>query len=179
MPNSNNAQLWVERANTILTGGGSSSGEVISFAVSLFTATYGPKSQQLNGFKEALAQIAKASKNVYGPERDQEFYAIGAIRNTVAEIQGGLIANLRGQIAGEVFGELVALGKDILTDGTDSAKNVSAVLIAAAFEDIVRRLGSELGGVAGRPKLEEVITALKNAGVLTGSEVPIAQSYLS
>lgn len=67
-------------------------------------------------------------------------------------------------MAGEIFAELVRLGKETLQDGTDSAKNVSAVLIAAAFEDLMRRMGSDLAGVVGRPKLEDVLIALKNAG---------------
>jgi hypothetical protein len=73
--------------------------------------------------------------------------------------------------------ELVGLSKEIMDD-TDAAKNVSAVLIAAAFEDLMRRMGSELAAVNGRPKLEEVLTALKAAGVLKGGEIGVAQSYL-
>jgi hypothetical protein len=65
-----------------------------------------------------------------------------------------------------------------LQDNTEAAKNVSAVLIAAAFEDLIRRMGSELAGVVGRPKLEEVITAFENAAFLKGGEVGTAQSYL-
>ena len=89
-----------------------------------------------------------------------------------------MIVSLRAQVAGEIFGELVGLAKDTLVDDTETAKNVSAVLVAAAFEDLMRRMGSELAGVVGRPKLEDVVTALKNAGILKGGEVGIAQSYL-
>jgi hypothetical protein len=66
----------------------------------------------------------------------------------------------------------------MLEEGTESAKNVSAVLIAAAFEDLIRRMGSELAGVVDRPKLENVVTALKDAEVLKGGEVGTAISYL-
>ena len=45
-------------------------------------------------------------------------------------------------------------------------------------EDLMRRMGSELAGVTGRPNLEEVLSALKNAGILKGGEVGTAQSYL-
>jgi hypothetical protein len=45
--------------------------------------------------------------------------------------ENGLIASLRAQVAGEVFAELVGLSKETLKDRTESAKNVSAVLIAA------------------------------------------------
>jgi hypothetical protein len=79
---------------------------------------------------------------------------------------------------GKYFSELVRLGKETLEDDTESAKNVAAVLIAAAFEDLMRRMGSELAELTGRPKLEDVLTALKNAGIIKGGEVGTAQSYL-
>ncbi len=74
--------------------------------------------------------------------------------------------------------ELVSLGKEILADNSPASKNVAAVLIAAAYEDLIRRMGSELAAVAGRPKLEDVLISLKNSGVLKGGEVGTAQSYL-
>ena len=55
---------------------------------------------------------------------------------------------------------------------------MSAVLIAAAFEDLMRRMGTEFAGVVGRPSLQDVITALKDAGVLKGGEIGTAQSFL-
>jgi hypothetical protein len=88
------------------------------------------------------------------------------------------LLSLRAFVAGEIFAELVGLGKEILTDDTEAAKNVSAVLIAAAFEDLMRRMGTELAGVTGRPKLEDVLAALTNASILRGGEVGTAQSYL-
>ena len=76
------------------------------------------------------------------------------------------------------MGELIRLGKEILEDNDEPSKNVSAVLIAAAFEDLMRRMGTELAGVVGRPKLEEVVRTLKDKGILKGGEVGTAQSYL-
>jgi hypothetical protein len=42
----------------------------------------------------------------------------------------------------------------------------------------MRRMGSELAGIVGRPNLEEVVTTLKNADILKGGEVATALSYL-
>lgn len=177
MPNI--AEAWIARAKEVLKlYEERRAPEVVPFAVSLLTSLYGPNSPQLEAFNIAQAQIAKQSEN----PRDAAFYqgqqAHTTIKNVVAESESGLIGSLRAQVAGEILSELVALGKDTLTGGTESAKNVSAVLIAAAFEDLMRRMGSELAGVVGRPKLEDVLTALKNAGVLKGGEVGTAQSYL-
>jgi len=173
----NNAEPWLARAKTIVSAQHLPS-EGIQFAVSLLAAIYGPQSSQLGAFSAALAQIAKSAENPTTSLHHQDRHAQGTIRATIAEIEGGLVGSLRSQVAGEVFGELVGLGKEILNDDTESAKNVSAVLIAAAFEDLVRRMGTDLAAVQGIPKLEDVITALKNAGILKGGEVGVAQSYL-
>lgn len=173
-------EAWVNRGKTILAmpARSGSEGEEIQFAISLLTAIYGSQSPQLSAYTTALEQIAKSAQNPVFLVGYQQQHARGVIQNVIAEIDGGLISSLRARVAGEVFAELVGLGKETLEDDTESAKNVSAVLIAAAFEDLMRRMGSELAAVAGRPKLEEVITALKNAGVLNGGEVATAQSYL-
>lgn len=82
------------------------------------------------------------------------------------------MTSLRVLVAGEILSELIRLGKEVLQEQRDEAKDVAAVLIAVAFEDLMRRMGSEL---AGRPKLEQVLTS---AGLLQGGEVRTAQSYL-
>ena len=70
------------------------------------------------------------------------------------------------------------MGQETFEEGNDASKNVSAVLVAAAFEDLIRRMGSEMAGVLGRPKLESVVVSLKGAQVLQGGEPGLAQSYL-
>jgi hypothetical protein len=153
-----------------------SASELVSFATSMLTALYGAGSVQVKAFLDGSAAISKgnpsnAAFNLFG-------YAKGAISNAVAEIEGGLIGNLRTQVAGEVLSELVGLGKEMLRDNTESAKNVSTVLVAAAFEDLIRRMGQELAGIKGRPSLHELTTALKDFGILRGGEVGTAQSFL-
>jgi hypothetical protein len=172
----NNSDAWLTRAKQVLSEIQSSGHS--QFAISLLTAVYGPRSPQLMAYTTTLEQIAVLSPNPTNAMHHQQRHAHAVIRNVVAEIEGGLITSLRAQVAGEIFAELVGLGKEILEDGTDSAKNVSAVLIAAAFEDLMRRMGSEKADVVGRPKLEEVVTSLKNAGILKGGEVGTAQSYM-
>jgi hypothetical protein len=173
----NKADAWLARAKEVLAQPQPAQ-EAVQFAISLLSAMYGPHSPQMDAFTIGLAQVARLAPNPTNSDHHQWLHAFGAIRNVVAEIEGGLIVSLRAQVAGEIFSELVGLGKEVLQDDSDSAKNVSAVLIASAFEDLFRRMGSELAGVVGRPKLEEVLTALKNAGVLKGGEVGTAQSYL-
>ena len=81
-------------------------------------------------------------------------------------------------VAGEILAELIRLAREIMIDHTEEAKTTAAVLVAAAYEGLIRRMGEEFAGVTDHPKLEEVIGALKNANVLKGEELAVAQSYL-
>jgi hypothetical protein len=146
------AEKWLAKAQEILALPHSGSLDV-NFAISILAAIYGPQSPQLVSFKDRLAQIAKIGQNPSFLAHSQGLEARAAIRNTVAEIEAGLISNLRAQVTGEVLADLIGLGKERLSDGGESAKNVSAVLIAAAFEDLIRRMGADLAAVTGRPKL--------------------------
>ena len=172
-----NSELWVRRAEEMLQGG-RRQGEIVPFAVSMLTAIYGPQSEQLRSLNTALEQIMKQKESLSGKEVFRERAAFYAVQNTVAEIKNGLVARLRTQIAGEILGELLSLGKEHLDDKAESAKNISAVLVAAAYEDLIRRMGREFSGVLDRPKLESVINSLKDAAVLQGGSVTTAQSYL-
>jgi hypothetical protein len=173
------AEPLLKRAREVLAKPASvNSSEQVQFATSMLTMLHGAQSTQLKAFSDGCAAISKNSSGAGNAAHHLYHHAQGAIRNAIAEVEGGLIVSLRTQVAGEIFSELVGLGKEAMEDDTESAKNVSAVLIAAAFEDLMRRMGSELAGVVGRPKLEEVLTALKNAGILKGGEVGTAQSYL-
>ena len=97
---------------------------------------------------------------------------------SVSQVDRGWDGGLRLQVTGEILADLTGLGKEVLAEQTEVAKNVAAVLIAAAFEDLMRRMGAELAGVNGRPALHDVLNTLKDAGALKGGEVGIAQSFL-
>lgn len=105
-------------------------------------------------------------------------HARGVIANTIRELENGLVTNLRTSIEGEVLGDLLALSKEALSANSEETKNVAAFLSAAAFEDCVRRLGTEKAGVQGRPKLELVLASLKDAGVLRGGTISLSNSML-
>jgi len=104
--------------------------------------------------------------------------AAGVLTNTLAELDAGLVGNLKQQAAAEVLTDFIALSRAALGEKGEDAKNVGAVLAAAAFEDTVRRLGASHAGTTGGEKLANVLVALKDSGVLQGPQVGIAQSYL-
>ena len=73
---------------------------------------------------------------------------------------------------------MLGLAKEALSEGSEGAKNVAAVLTAAAYEDTMRKMGATLVNVQGRPDLSDVVTALKNANVLVGAPLTTALGYL-
>jgi hypothetical protein len=86
------------------------------------------------------------------------------------QLDSGFLGSLRVTLTGEVLTDFVKLARTTLEQSGDGAKNVAAVLTAAAFEDVIRRL-AELKGLPHQEKLADVITELKNVGVLQGTEV--------
>ena len=173
-----NSELWSKKAEEIIKQPFVGSSGPVQFATSMLTALYGPESSQLRQFRDGCAAISKITNNAsYMDERLWQ-HAIGTIKNAKEELESGLILRLRVMVAGEVLAELIGLAKEVLEARTDAAKNTSAVLVAAAFENLVRRMGEEFAGVTTRLKLQEVITALKDAGVLKGGQTGIATSYL-
>lgn len=153
--------------------------EACHFATTMLTNLYGANSPQLENFRwgcEAIAKAGLKQGDVWSYALWQQ--AIGTIREALAQLDAGLTGQMRAAVAGEVLSELLRLARDILSDGVESAKNVGAVLVAAAYEDLLRRMGEEFGGVRGRPDLLEVVIALKDKQVLKGGEVGTAQSYL-
>jgi hypothetical protein len=113
----------------------------------MLTALYGPQSQQLTEFQAGCERIGKNTNKGVIPLRPLFDHAEGAILNAKAELEAGLIENMRAAVAGEVLAELARIGKEILEDKTDEAKNVGAVLIAAAYEGTLRRMGEEFAGI--------------------------------
>ena len=163
---------WLERAASFTGRVGMLNapikcGEAATFAVSMATAFYGPQSPQLDVIKR---QLEKHQNDV-----DRYEFARGCISNMAAEVRSGIVQNVRLSIAGEILADLITLAREALSE---RAIPVAAVLTAATFEDLMRRLALEKAGISKRIKLEEVIRELKDKGVLQGGEPGVAQSFL-
>jgi hypothetical protein len=169
---------WIKRADEVLNGPhGGSAGEAIQCATSMIAAFYGPESAQMKAFRASMDAIAKERE---GQQHKQAQNARGVIRNIKAEISAGLIRSVRALLTGEMLGDLVGLSREILSESQDAeaSKNMGAVLAACAFEDLLRRMGTEFAGITNRPKLEKVINILKETDVLRGGEPAIVQGHL-
>jgi hypothetical protein len=95
-----------------------------------------------------------------------------------SELDNGLIGEIRNLISGEVLGSFVLLAKEVLQDGTEASDHVGSVLVAAVYEDTIRRI-AELAGLDYEEKLELVISSLKKGSVLSGSTPSAAQGLLN
>jgi len=82
------------------------------------------------------------------------------------------------RVAGEVIADMLGSAKEALGEGSDGAKNVAAVLTAAAYEDTIRKMGAALAGVPGCPDLQDILGALKVAGILSGAPLVTALGHL-
>ena len=109
-------------------------------------------------------------------------YVVPSVQGTLSALRDDIVGGVAGDIAmrgsGEVLGDMLALARDAVANGGEGQKNVEAVLVAAAFEDTVRRPGSAKAQVIDRPKLEDVIGRLKLTGVLAGAGLSTASGYL-
>ena len=141
-------------------------------------ALYGPDSSQEQEFR-AYTKVLRTSAHLhsYDPVSSAEAI-IGVLQSVKAELDAGFIGSLRATLTGEILTDLIKLARTTLEETGNDAKNVAAVLTAAAFEDVMRKL-SDLIGLAEHEKLQELLIALKDAGGLQRTEVTTAQSYLS
>jgi hypothetical protein len=153
--------------------------ELVNGCVSMLVLVYGGKSPQLAHFKTSIAQITVGGATGVWEDQEKTLVAQGTLINLKREIEGGLTGNLKQQITGEVLIDFIQLARSILDEKGDGAKNVAAILAAAAFEDTIRRMGENLAGVIGQDDLSDVLKKLKDAGAIQSPQVGIAQSYLS
>ena len=153
--------------------------QLLNGAVSLTEICYGPNSTQCSGLIDYRDKLINAPQHEQHPTMVHAIhFTIGALESLKSELKAGLIGNLNQQIAGEVLGDLIQLAKAALSEKKPDTINVAAVLVAASYEDAIRRMGSQLAGILDRPKLDKVIGILKKGGHLKGAQVSTALGYL-
>ncbi len=154
--------------------------EIVQGTMSIMIAVHGQSSLQVSTLDEAINKARdRATARRDGGMYDAARAARGALLNLKGEIEAGLLGSLRKEISSGVLTDFIQLARQALEHGSEGAKNVAAVLTAAVFEDTIRRMGKEFAGVMGRDDLEDIIGALKEAGVLQSPQLGIASSYLS
>lgn len=147
--------------------------------LSVMQAVYGSNSSQERDLRTYLERLREKLPPGNSLLIQQSISAIkGALSSIKAEIESGFMGTLRTTLTGEVLTDIIKLTRAVLEEKGDDAKNVASVLAAAAFEDTLRKL-ADIKKCGDADKLADLLTQIKDAGVLQGAEVGIAQSYLS
>jgi hypothetical protein len=152
-------------------------GELYQGTLTILKLTHGDNSPQIAAFRDLIASQQKSKEVPQRISRETALSARGVLTSLKREVEEGLVGSLRREVTGEVLGDLLQLGKATLDEGTDNSKNVAAVLVAAAFEDTIRRLGAIHCGIHAPVPLPDILAQLKDANVLKGSQVGVVQSH--
>jgi len=103
----------------------------------------------------------------------------GALLNIKAELDGDLLGNLQKRVASDVLIDFIRLARHVIEEQREGGKDVAAVLVAAAYEDAIRRMGVAHTKLAEGEDLAAVIDALKKAGTLVPPQLSVALGYLN
>ena len=89
---------WIKRADEILAEGHSAhqASEQMQFATSMITAFYGSNSPQMKTFRDVMQGIY-GEKRSGGTEHRLMLHARATIKNIRAELESGLVENVRGR----------------------------------------------------------------------------------
>lgn len=156
------------------------SSQMFSGALTLLSAVYGPDSPQAKTLQDVANELRNSKSYNYQHNMGTLIHAVqGALRNLKQELDSGLTGSLQRRLTSDVLTDLVQLARIVLDESGDSAKNVAAVLAAAAYEDTIRRMGTSFAGIMGKDDLSHVIDVLKTKGILVAPQLGIAISYLS
>lgn len=146
-------------------------------ALTVLSAVHGSGSPQVIALIKNAEQVRSRWPPAHGDEQVGQL-ASGALISLKDELDAGIVGSLQRTITGEVLTDFIQLARTTLEEKGDEAKKVAAVLAASVYEDTMRRLAIT-NGIPHMERLADVLTALKDNGLLQGSQVGIAQSYLS
>jgi hypothetical protein len=128
-------------------------------AQNLILAVYTDKSPHYVNFVKAYA-VCRGT--------DEQVRTLHAVFSSAKEdFEGGYVFNEELRVSGEVFGDFVALARRSLSEGQ---KDVAAVLACAALEDALKRYATIRGVAVADKPMQEVINALKSAGLVAGAQ---------
>jgi hypothetical protein len=97
----------------------------------------------------------------------------GVFLSAKEDFEGGYVFNVDLRISGEIFGDFIAMGKHSLSEGH---KDVAAVLACAALEDTLKRFAATNGLDVSEKSMQEVVSALKSKGLVSGAQKSLLDS---
>jgi hypothetical protein len=155
--------------------------QMVQGTVTVLEAVHGSGCRQIELLRSRVTTIEEGTKNSLADQHiEHEVFdtARGALQNVKAEIEAGFLGTLARSITGEVLSDFIQLANTVLQSGDANAKDVAAVLAAAAFEDTIRKMGVQFCGIQTRDALSDIAIALKQKGILVGSQFGTVQAQL-
>lgn len=131
-------------------------------SLNLIQGTHGRDSPHSAAFASELSNV----QNNYIDDRRLNSFR-GLFLAAKSDFEAGLDFNIERLVAGEVFGDFVALAKACLAEGNHS---VAAVLACAALEDALKRYARAKGLEVEGKTMEDIVNALKSKGLVTGPQ---------
>jgi hypothetical protein len=131
----------------------------------ILLAVYGEQSPQYKNF-------LKAYESCGGYEYEINTLK-GIFLSAKEDFDGGYVFNVDLRVSGEVFGDLISLSKQSLSEGF---KDVAAVLACAALEDALKRYAEANKIDVSGKTMQDVINLLKSNGLVSGAQKSILES---
>jgi uncharacterized protein YutE (UPF0331/DUF86 family) len=151
--------------------------EMFNSTLNILTVLYGQESYQTQSFIKGAEVIRERDGGSLAAFWIKEL-ADRVLRGIIADLDAGIVGNLQGKVVREVLTDFLQLARATSKESGNDAKNVAAVLTAALFEDTIRRMARSIG-IPHIEKLQDIITQLKEEGIIQGPQVGIAISYLN
>lgn len=142
-------------------------GEVYSGTIAIATQLWGANSPQVEAAKQLRSDMQSSNWSVVGKAENLVLQCHGVLRSYASDIEAGRLGTLRLEYQGQVFADLVNTAKAAIAEG---AKDVAAVLAAAALEDTLKRYAEAKGLDVEDKDLTTVVNALKGAGLLSAPQ---------
>ncbi|MDX1914816.1 MAG: hypothetical protein SFU55_04460 [Methylophilus sp.] len=97
----------------------------------------------------------------------------GVFLSAKEDFEGGYVFNVDLQISGEIFGDFIGMAKHALSE---NHVEVAAVLACAALEDTLKRFATNNGLSVSEKSMQEVVSALKSKGLVSGAQKTLLDS---
>lgn len=110
----------------------STANELFHGTLTVMSNLYGDGSSQIEILRKTYSDILAKQSRASLVSYELIELVRGILSNIKKELDSGFVGSLQKHIAGGVIADFIQLAKSILNDPGDAAKNVAAVLTAAA-----------------------------------------------
>lgn len=144
--------------------------------ISILKTTYGPDS---NAEKTLLSLKDLFLRNTYNfkssPLFDSSNNLKAILQNLKVEIEYGLLTSLENRAAGEIYGDMISMSRQLFDE---NQKEASVILACGALEDSMKKIALKNGLDVYESDLSQVVNSLKGAGLLKGTQAGLIQSFV-